>query len=41
MGFAVGKVRNVVERCFNGLKQFRATATRFDKLAVRYRADRS
>lgn len=30
--------RNVVERCFNRLKQFRAIATRFDKLAARYRA---
>lgn len=30
--------RNVVERCFNRLKQFRAIATRFDKLADRYRA---
>lgn len=32
------KGRNVVERCFNRLKQFRAVATRFDKLAARYRA---
>ncbi len=32
------KARNVVERCFNRLKQFRAIATRFDKLADRYRA---
>lgn len=30
--------RNVVERCFARLKQFRATATRFDKLGDRYRA---
>ncbi|MCX4774484.1 IS5 family transposase [Streptomyces sp. NBC_01285] len=30
--------RNVVERCFARLKQFRAIATRFDKLAARYRA---
>lgn len=30
------KGRNVVERCFNRLKQFRGIATRFDKLAVRY-----
>ncbi|MFF8775240.1 IS5 family transposase [Kitasatospora sp. NPDC015120] len=30
--------RNVVERCFNRLKQFRAIASRFDKLATRYRA---
>lgn len=32
------KARNVVERCFGRLKQFRAIATRFDKLAARYRA---
>lgn len=32
------RARNVVERCFNRLKQFRAIATRFDKLATRYRA---
>ncbi|MFJ1753322.1 IS5 family transposase [Kitasatospora sp. NPDC088134] len=32
------KGRNVVERCFAKLKQFRAVATRFDKLANRYRA---
>lgn len=32
------KSRNVVERCFNRLKQFRAIAIRFDKLAARYRA---
>lgn len=32
------KTRNVVERCFGRLKQFRAIATRFDKLADRYRA---
>ncbi len=30
--------RNVVERCFARLKQFRAIATRFDKLGDRYRA---
>lgn len=30
--------RNVVERCFNRLKQFRAIAARFDKLAVRYQS---
>lgn len=30
--------RNVVERCFARLKQFRSVATRFDKLAARYRA---
>jgi transposase len=32
------KARNVVERCFGRLKQFRAIATRFDKLAARYKA---
>jgi transposase len=32
------KGRNVVERCFNRLKQFRAIATRFDKLADRYQS---
>ncbi|WP_387682231.1 IS5 family transposase [Streptomyces avermitilis] len=32
------KARNVVERCFNRLKQFRAIATRFDKLDTRYKA---
>lgn len=32
------RTRNVVERCFTRLKQFRAIATRFDKLAERYRA---
>jgi transposase len=30
--------RNLIERCFNRLKQFRAIATRFDKLASRYRS---
>jgi transposase len=30
--------RNVVERCISRLKQFRAVATRYDKLAARYRA---
>jgi transposase len=30
--------RNLVERCFNQLKQFRAVATRYDKRAVNYRA---
>ncbi len=29
---------NVIERCFNRLKQFRAISTRFDKFADRYRA---
>ncbi|GAA3707977.1 hypothetical protein GCM10023082_02530 [Streptomyces tremellae] len=32
------KARNVVERCFGRLKQSRAIATRFAKLAGRYRA---
>ncbi|WP_107251353.1 IS5 family transposase [Streptomyces vinaceus] len=32
------KARNVVERCFGRLKQFRAIATRFDELAAHYRA---
>jgi hypothetical protein len=27
-----------IERCFNRLKQFRAVATRYDKLAARYQA---
>lgn len=30
------KNRNVVERFFNRLKQFRVVATRYDKLAERY-----
>jgi transposase len=32
------KRRNVVERCFNRFKQWRGTATRYDKKAVNYRA---
>ena len=32
------KQRNVVERCFNRLKQFRALATRYAKRAAYYRA---
>jgi transposase len=32
------KTRNVVERCFSRLRQFRAVATRFDKLGARYLA---
>ena len=32
------KRRNVVERCFNRLKQFRAIATRYDKTALSYQA---
>lgn len=31
--------RNVVERCFNRLKQFRALATRYTKRAAYYRAE--
>ena len=31
--------RNVVERCFNRLKQFRGLATRYAKRAVYYRAE--
>jgi len=32
------KQRNRIERAFNRLKQFRAVATRYDKLKVRYEA---
>lgn len=35
---AVYKGRNVVERHFNLAKQWRAIATRYDKLAITYRA---
>jgi transposase len=35
---AVYKMRNVVERLINRLKQFRRLATRYEKLAERYRA---
>ena len=28
--------RNVIERCFNRLKQWRRLATRYEKLAVNY-----
>jgi transposase len=35
---AVYRRRNVVERCFNRLKQWRAIATRYDKLARNYRS---
>ncbi len=31
------KRRNVIERCFEAFKQWRAIATRYDKLAVTYR----
>ena len=34
---AVYADRNVVERCFNRLKQYRAIATRYDKTATSYR----
>ncbi|MFJ3924505.1 IS5 family transposase, partial [Streptomyces sp. NPDC090022] len=37
-GKEVYRERNVVERCFARLKQFRAIAIRFDKRADRYRA---
>lgn len=33
------KARNVVERCFNRLKQFRGLATRFAKRAAYHRAE--
>lgn len=32
------KQRNVVERCFNRLKQWRGLATRYDKTTMSYRA---
>ncbi|WP_369808912.1 hypothetical protein [Nocardia sp. NRRL S-836] len=32
-------MRNVVERCFNRLKQFRGLATRFAKRAAYHRAE--
>ncbi len=32
------KRRNVIERCFNRLKQYRAIATRYDKTAQSYQA---
>ncbi|WP_018177086.1 IS5/IS1182 family transposase, partial [Jongsikchunia kroppenstedtii] len=32
------KGRNVIERSFNDTKQWRALATRYDKLAITYRA---
>jgi putative transposase len=34
---ALYKERNLVERFFNKLKQFRRVATRYDKLLVNYR----
>ncbi|GAA4611161.1 hypothetical protein GCM10023195_47130 [Actinoallomurus liliacearum] len=39
-GFDPGiyRLRNVIERCFNRLKQWRGIATRYDKLARHYRA---
>ncbi|RSM61159.1 hypothetical protein DMH03_20870 [Amycolatopsis sp. WAC 01376] len=33
------KLRNVVERCFNRLKQFRGLATRYAKRAAYHRAE--
>lgn len=40
LGFdtTIYKRRNVVERCVNRLKQWRAVATRYDKRAENYRA---
>ncbi|OEV09336.1 transposase [Streptomyces nanshensis] len=35
---SVYRRRNVVERCFNRLKQYKALATRYDKLARHYQA---
>lgn len=35
---SVYRLRNVVERCFSRLKQWRGIATRYDKLARHYRA---
>lgn len=32
------RLRNLVERCFNRLKQWRAVATRYDKLGSNYQA---
>lgn len=32
------KIRNVVERHFNHVKQWRSLATRYDKLAITFRA---
>lgn len=32
------KARNLVERCFNRLKQFRRVATRYEKLAAHFSA---
>lgn len=32
------KKRNLIERCFNKLKQFRHIATRYDRLALNYLA---
>jgi len=34
--FALYSERNLIERFFNKLKQFRAIATRYDKLAVNF-----
>lgn len=33
---AIYKRRNIVERCFNDLKRYRAIATRYDKTALSY-----
>ncbi len=36
--FEVYKARNRIERCFNKLKHFRRIATRYDRLAVHFKA---
>ncbi len=36
--FEVYKARNRIERCFNKLKHFRRIATRYDRIAVYFKA---
>ena len=36
--FEIHKARNRIERCFNKLKHFRRIATRYDRLAVHFKA---
>ncbi len=36
--FEIYKARNCIERCFNKLKHFRRIATRYDRLAVYFKA---